>query len=258
MQKFSIGMIMILFIISCIPLSFAQEIPITVTGTLDQVIFDGKWSFVTEWKASSLTIIDTQTPDPIYLRTAHQGNFVYVMIDATEDKRVTKNSDSAIVCFDTKNERKSTLNANDYCFMVILDGKSYTYQGGSPLAVDGNLVIIPNPEGFIGVGSVSDNNDRYTPVPHASYELRIPTSLIGRSDVYGFYVGVFDSHKDKVHSWPSVPNGNNLFHVPSPSSWGNLVSPDKSLPEFPWPVLALILSLGMITYMTRRFVIFYR
>src|SRR5579883_551399 len=141
-------MIMILFIISCIPLSFAQEIPITVTGTLDQVIFDGKWSFVTEWKASSLTIIDTQTPDPIYLRTAHQGNFVYVMIDATEDKRVTKNSDSAIVCFDTKNERKSTLNANDYCFMVILDGKSYTYQGGSPLAVDGNLVIIPNPEGF--------------------------------------------------------------------------------------------------------------
>jgi hypothetical protein len=249
---------MVLVLVSAIPVSFAQEIPITVTGTLDQVIFDGKWSFVTEWKATTLTVVDTQTADPIYLRTAHQGNFVYVMIDATEDRRVTKNSDSAIVCFDTKNERKSTPNANDYCFMVVLDGKSYILQGGSPLAADGNLAIIPNPEGFIGIGSVSDDNDRYTTVPHASYEFKIPTSLIGRSDTYGFYVGVFDSHKAKVYSWPSVPSGNNLLYVPSPSSWGNLVSPDKSLPEFLWPVLVLISSLAIITYMTRRSTVFYK
>ena len=258
MKKLSIITIMLIIIVSCVPVSIAQEIPITVSGTLDQVIFDGKWSFITEWKATSLTVIDTGSPDPIYLRTAHEGNFVYVMIDATEDHHITKNSDNAIICFDPKNDKEKNPDENTYCFMTILNGRSFTYQGGSPFAINGNFKEIPNPENFIGIGSVSDTNDRYTTSPHASYEFKIPTEVIGRSDAYGFYVAVFDAHSNKVYSWPKISNVNNLLHVPSPSTWGSIVSPDKSLPEFPWPVLALVSSLAIITFMTRRSSVFHR
>ncbi len=258
MKKLSISTIMLITIVSSVPVSFAQEIPITVSGSLDKVIFDGKWSFVTEWKESSLTEIGTGSADIIYLRTAHEGNFVYVMIDATEDHHVVKNSDSAIVCFDPKNSKEKIPNENNYCFMTILNGKSFTYQGGSPLAINGNFKEIPNPENFIGIGSVSDKNDRYTTLPHASYEFKIPTEVIGRSDAYGFYVAVFDAHSNRVYSWPKISNVNNLLHVPSPSTWGSIVSPDKSLPEFQWPILALVSSLAIITYMTRRSAVFHK
>src|SRR5207245_6369744 len=142
----------------------AEGIPITISGTMNKVSFDGKWSFATEWKESTLTQIDTGA-EPIYLRTAHQGDYIYVLIDAVEDTHFVKGSDSAIVCIDGSNDKEK----------------------------------IPNTSDFIGISSVSDQNDRYSTVPHASYEFRIPIILFGRSDVYGFYTSVYFGHANKFY-----------------------------------------------------------
>ena len=239
--------------------AYAESIMIPQSDVMNKVIFDGKWTYFYEWKRSGLTDLLYNNSTTIELRTAHQDNFIYVFIDNLSDTTIDKGADSATICFDTKDEKNLQADSNDYCFITTLNGSnSFVLQGGSSLGINSNFKKIDNPPGFIGISSVSDANDRYTDVPHTSYEFRIPTDLVGRSDMYGFYVGVYDSHSNKIHSWPKSITTDSLLKIPSPSKWGDLVSPDKSLPEFPWPILALVSSLAIITFMTRRSVVFHR
>ncbi len=222
---------------------------ITISHNLDQVIFDGIWTNFSEWKASTLDHIRVDQ-GTIYLRTAHQGNFVYVFLDVTIDTHLDKKADKAVICFDTENDKNEFGDSNDYCFTAIL-GKDVgsTLQGESSLVAN-NFQNIPNVEGFIGIGAVSDENDRYSKIPHASYEFRMPTDLIGRSDNYGYYVGVYDYFTNTTYSWPSEIVLDK-FKIPSPKLWGEIISPDKSLPEFELPFLALVSSLILILVITR-------
>ena len=163
-----------------------------------------------------------------------------------------KGSDSAIVCIDGSNDKEKIPNTSDYCFVATLGEKSsFTLQGGSPLGINGNFRKIPNPRDFIGIASVSDQNDRYTTVPHASYEFRIPINLSGRSDVYGFYTSVYFGHANKFYSFPSTSTPSSLFEIPPPATWGEIVSPDKSLPEFSWPTVLLLSGVLFVIYFTK-------
>ena len=71
----------LLILVFYIPVAYAQTIPITISSSMENVIFDGKWTFMREWKESSLNEIGTDA-GPIYIRTAHWQNYVYVFIDA--------------------------------------------------------------------------------------------------------------------------------------------------------------------------------
>lgn len=233
----------------------SNQIMITISSTMNKIIFDGKWSFLTEWKESSLSTLDYEDGTEIQIRTAHQDNFIFVFIDELSNTNFEKGSDSAMVCLDTNKIKPSIANSNDYCFSSILDNKnSFVLQGDSPLGINGNFKKISSSQ-FIGVGGISDQNDRYTNIPHRSYEFKIPTDLVGRSDVYGFYVGVYDSHSNKMYSWPQDVVVDSPLKIPSPNQWGEVISPDKTLPEFPWPTFALVSSLIVSIYLTRYFLI---
>jgi hypothetical protein len=226
--------------------SNATSIPITISSSMKNVIFDGKWTFTSEWKESSLAGFAVGT-----IRVAHFENFVYVMIDATSLTKFEKNSDRAMVCFDTKDDKSLIPNSDDYCFTTTLGSSTaITLQGGSDLTFNSNFKKILSPEGLIAVGGISDDNDRYTPIRHQSYEFKIPTDLIGRSDKYGFYVSVFDTYSNKIYSWPDMQQDSPL-KIPSPKTWGMLWSPDESLPEFPYPFIALIVSLSFLLYLAK-------
>lgn len=230
----------------------AEPIMITQSSNMDEVIFDGKWTSNKEWKRSSFNTFSYDDDSVIHLRSAHQGNFVYLMIDFVTDVHLEKDSDSAVVCFDTKNNKSTQSTINDYCFQVNLSGKqSFVYQGGSLTTINGNFEKITNPEDFIGLGNVSDENDKYSKTPHSSYEFKIPTDLVGRSNVYGFYVGVYDAHANRVYSWPEDILVDNPMQIPSPSKWGEIRSPDDTLPEFNLPILALFPSIIFVIYLTR-------
>jgi hypothetical protein len=243
----------ILILFSIPGASAVEPIMITVSSSMDKINFDGKWTFYTEWKQSSLNTISYPDGTQIQLRTAHQGNFIYVLIDETSKTKFAKNGDMAIICFDKNNTKSITATENDYCFGVPFDGKyPFTLRGGSSLMETSHYMKMENPSGLIGISSVSDQNDRYTSTPHASYEFRIPTDMIGRSDIYGFYLGVYDQKSNHVYSWPQEVSINSPFGIPSPKNWGEIISPDKSLPEFSWPLFIMIFSFALIIFVTRR------
>jgi len=229
------------------PLAQAQSIPITKSENMNKVVFDGKWTFFAEWKPSSIDFMGEA--DNIYIRSAHHENFIYILLDVILDTTIEKNKDYAMVCFDTKTDQSVKPDSNDYCFMVQLGSdKALTFQGSDQT---GELKIIKNHADLIAIGESSDENDRYSKVPHASYEFRIPIELLERTDSYGFYIEVFDNSKIKTYTWPTEIESENS-DIPSPDKWGIIYSPDKSLPEYELPVLVLIVgALGVILLSSR-------
>ena len=216
--------------------------PILITSSLsmDKVIFDGKWTFFTEWKDSSLNEFSNDEIK-IILRSAHQDNFIYFYIDTISDFTLNKGLDEAIICLDGQNNKNKILDENDYCFSAILENnEGIVFQGNTET---GNFEKIPNPENFIGLSSISDENNRYNKIPHVSYEFKIPINLIQRSDNYGFYLSVYDADSDVRISWPNNSHIEKSSKITSPNNWGDIVSPDKSLPELNLPLIVLMISI---------------
>ena len=87
-----------------------EPVMITQSHAMESLVFDGKWSNVNEWKESSLDEFIFEDKNKIILRTAHQGDFIYILIDAITDFTLDKNSDKAIVCFDAHNDKASIAN----------------------------------------------------------------------------------------------------------------------------------------------------
>lgn len=226
-----------------------EPILITQSSKMNEVIFDGKWTNEIEWKKSSLNTLNYDDESLIQLRTAHQDEFIYVFLDVISDTSLIKGADRAVVCFDTNNDKSTIPKEDDYCFVAVLGSNTGSvFQGGSKLVTKGNFKKIPNPDGFIALGAVSDENDRYSQIPHTSYEFRIPTDLISRTDVYGFHISVFDFPSKRVYSWPM--DDEHHVKIPVPEHWGELISPDGTLPEFNWPLLLLLPSLAFVSYWT--------
>lgn len=219
---------------------------------MNHVIFDGKWTFFKEWKESSLT--DIQTEDSIiYIRTAHLENFLYVMIDAVADTTINNGTDEAAVCFNTLLDVNTTSN-NSYCFVLRLgDNVATTLIGFNATT---QFETIDNHKDLVAIASASDQNDRYTKIPHGSYEFKIPLEILGRSDKYNFYVSIFDFEKSKTYTWPPEINSG----IPPIQNWGLLYSPDKSLPEYEIPTLILIFSILVAIFLSSiksKFNLFY-
>jgi len=249
----SIKLVIILIMSMTIVFSFNQvygipdPILITQSNGLHNVIFDGKWTHETEWKPSSHNLLSYDDM-VIHLRTAHQENFIYVFVDPVGDLTLDENLDEATICFDAKNNKSQMPDINDFCFTVSLNQEQGILTQG---VLDGNYEIINGTE-FIAISNVSDENDRYTKIPHPSYEFRIPIELLDRSDNYGFYLSVYDASSDKFYSWPESLTRENS-EIPSPSEWGDIISPDKSLPEMHLPFLIFtILIFTIILVQSKR------
>jgi len=229
----------------------AEQIPITRSVLMNDITWNGKWTSYEEWKATSQYTLSYDDGTSMQLRTAHQGNFIYVLIDAVSMTHYNKGSDRAIICFDVNNDTSKIAN-DDYCFGVALGNNNpFVLRGGSTLEQTEHYTNIANP-GIIGAAAVSDENDHYTAIPHSNYEFRIPIDLLGRSDVYGFYLGVYDSQAKKIYTFPENLTSTSQFGIPTPSKWGEIVSPDESLPEFPVPIVALFVALVTVIFITRK------
>ena len=235
-----------LFVIVLIPIQniFANSEPILITQSsyMEDIIFDGKWTNL-EWKHSSHNWFTYDENTSIHLRTAHQGDHIYVFVDPVHDLTLDKLNDEATICFDAKNEKHITYDENDYCFSVLLDSDTGNIFQGTKLDDSSSIMKeINNVEDFIAISSVSDEDDRYSKIPHPSYEFKIPIELFERSDNYGFYLSVYDASLEKFYSWPYNATRENS-QIPSPSTWGDMISPDKSLPEMNIPIMIFVILL---------------
>ena len=223
-----------LIILVSFPNAFATSEPIliTISPNMEYVIFDGKWTNFSEWKQSSHNPYSFDDGAMvIHLRTAHFGDYIYVFVDPVNDLTLDEKMDKATVCLDGKNNKSEIHDINDFCFSVLLGNDQGSIFQGNSLDESISMNKISNPDDFIAISSVSDENDRYTKTPHPSYEFKIPIQLLERSDNYGFYLSVYDASLDKFYSWPENSTRDNSSDIPSPSKWGDIISPDKSLPE---------------------------
>ena len=217
-----------------------KNIFITKSNSMKEINFDGKWTFYKEWKQTSWNPVKFDGNVVFHLRTAHQGNFIYVLIDAISDTNANIELDKATVCIDSKNNKSEFFDSDDYCFIIQLEERNlidilfnkqdnFIIQGDSQSKNIKEFKKIKVKE-FVGISTMSDKEDKYSAISHASYEFKIPIELIGRSDNYGFYVNVFDDSSNVTYSWPEEIKLESMG-ISNPSLWGNLISPDKSLLE---------------------------
>lgn len=246
-----IMVICIFTLIFGMPFVNAQSIAIQQSPKMDNVRFDGLWSFGKEWKESSYNQITTDiagTEGIFPIRTAHYGDFIYILLDVVPDKSNDKNQDWGVVCFDTKSDKNAKPDKNDYCFMKKLGSdKVVTMQGND----SDELVVLENHADLIGIGGFS--TDRYSQKNHAHYEFRIPLELLERNNEYGFYVAAFDFSKSETYTWPQEIDLENS-EIPSPNKWGMIYSPDKTIPEFQEIALMVLGgSIALVIVFARKF-----
>ncbi|MDE1843177.1 MAG: hypothetical protein KGH95_05965 [Thaumarchaeota archaeon] len=241
MKRYFLATILIAYIFGNYA-AFAEPIMLPYSD-MENMVFDGKWTYTEEWKHTSWDG---------GIRSAHDGKFIYILVDLVSNTNFTKEKDNVMLCFDSNNTKSTTFDKHDYCFQSILGtNEGSTYQGNSTSGSTGNFEKISNPSGFISVSGISDQNDRYSDIPHPSYEFKIPVDFIGRSDIYGFYYSVYDANTNKFSTWPANLTQNDQFQIPTPNNWGVMVSPDKSLPEFQFPMIALVPAFIVILIVAR-------
>lgn len=229
--------------------AYAEPIFITYRDDGNMTVFDGKWTFTQEWKRTSYT---DAYDGALVVRTGHDYHYIYVLIDFLSQHQFSKYSDYGIVCVDGKYDRGDPLK-DDYCFLVTLGSSNpITLQGGGMLGLTDHFTRINNDHNLIAVGGISDQNDRYSSTPHSSYEFRIPIDVFGSSDKYGFMAGAYVAKENKLYTWPESISEKNSFSIPSPSTWGEMTSPDESLPEFPLPNIILLVSIILLIPLVRK------
>ncbi len=225
-----------------------EPILITISPSMENVIFDGKWTNSLEWKQSSHNSYTFDNDKIIiHLRTAHFEDYIYVFVDPVNDLTLDEKIDEATICLDGKNNKSEMHDTDDFCFSVLLGNNEGSIFQGNPIGESAtSMHKISNHDDFIAISTVSDENDRYTKTPHPSYEFKIPIDLIQRSNNYGFYLSVYDAASDTFYSFPKETIRENLLKIPSPSHWGDIISPDKSLPELNLPILVFTVLIFII------------
>ena len=163
------------------------------------------------------------------------------------DLTIDENKDKAMICLDGKNNKNNFYDSNDFCFSTLLGNNRGTIlQGISSDNSTLEMQKISNPDDFVAVSNVSDENNRYSKIPHPNYEFKIPINLLERSDNYGFYLSVYDASSDKFYSWPNNSSEEKYQDISVPATWGDIISPDKSLPELHMPIIIFAIMIFSI------------
>ncbi|MGQ0376276.1 MAG: hypothetical protein ACT4OW_02070 [Nitrososphaerota archaeon] len=239
--------------------AFAQLMPVTLSTGTDDMVFDGRWSFRQEWKPTSLHNEFYSDKHEMVIKVGHDYENIYVLLDFIT--KAYNYKDRAFVCLDSNPDRDTKPSSTTFCFTTTPDSQyPKTLQGGSPIAITGYFTQIPNHPNLAAVGGISDQDDRFSSIPHESYEFKIPIDVIGISNRYGFYVSVVDGQSGKSYNWPQLTTPDRHPYIPPPNMWGEVFSPDQSIPEFSLPhyilisTLLLSIIIGKIRLKTSKFV----
>ena len=238
-------------------ISYGEQILVTLGTNLDKIIFDGKWTFVKEWKGSSEDIIKFDDKHMFSIRSAHDYENLYVFIDFITDTSIEKFADRAFLCFDTMINKGLTPDIDDYCFSISVGSANpIVLQGGGKLGETSFFKNVETESKLVAVGGISSIDDRYSKIPHTSYEFKIPVDIVGIHDVYGMYVMVIDARTGDIYTWPQSEMKSSYQNIPPPDKWGLMISPDKSIPEFGFTPIWQLAVLMTIMFIISKIAIF--
>ena len=153
--------------------------------------------------------------------------------------------DKSVLCFESQINNSTTIsNQNIYCFEKTFDENVVALIKDSKM-VDEQFKKIETPKNILAVSGISDQFDRYSKDPHISHEFQIPIDVIGRSDVYSFYAATYDEETNQIMTWPTNSIDSESF-ISNTESWGKMISPDKSIPEFSSPLIVFVVLAGIV------------
>lgn len=236
----------LLILIFNFPIVFAEEIFITYTDADSEIVIDGLWSHSHEWKKSSETKIQEDALNQLVIRSAHNYEKIFVLVDVVIDESKNILQDKSIICFESKTQQNNLSNPT-YCFEILFDGIVTTLMK-NPESPNSQFTKIENHDDTKAISGISNQYDRYSKTPHVSYEFQIPIDVIGRSDVYAFYAEVYDAETNLQMLWPSNLE-NTTASLTNSESWGEMISPDKSIPEFSSPLIIFVVLVSTMIIM---------
>jgi len=228
------------------PIAFAEEIFITYTDVDSEIVLDGLWTHSHEWKKSSETKIQEDALNQFVIRSAHNYEKIFVLVDVVVDESKNISEDKSIICFESKTQQNNLSNLT-YCFEILFDGTVTTLMK-NPESTNSQFVKIENHDDTKAISGMSNQYDRYSKTPHISYEFQIPIDVIGRSDVYAFYVEVYDAETNLQILWPQNSE-EFLVSIENSETWGEMISPDKSIPEFSSPLIIFVILVSTMVLM---------
>ena len=78
--------------------AISEPILITISPSMEHVIFDGKWTHFSEWKQSSHNFYSYDNEKKIvHLRTAHFEDYIYVLVDPIDDYTLDEKIDESLL-----------------------------------------------------------------------------------------------------------------------------------------------------------------
>jgi len=179
----------------------------------NNLVIDGKWSTADEWTdASELEMAFYIGSGQVILRTKHDANYLYVLVDfvsdKTENKEQSDKNDGCTLAFDCDHDAATSPQKDDFRWGGGFNapekfGTWFNRGDGSSTWPD----VYPHPpQDLLCNSSMDATNDPYDQEPHRIYEFRMPKKYF-KEDAIGFYVWCRDGEGDVekvVGCWPLV------------------------------------------------------
>jgi hypothetical protein len=235
-----------------LPAAFADDEP-SITLPIfksDAPTIDGVWSSSQEWSIAGVTLLDYTDDTQLIIKGKHDMNSLYILLEMPQDYVLDGHG---AICLDTLKDGGAYMKPDDYCFVLGEDLNAYVGDGSTTLM----KAETPLSQYVEAARGLSGSNSPYESKNHVTYEFKIPLKEFGalRTD-YGFYVS-YDTRGQTNnftydYSWPESKSGAYL-HAASPRAWGQIsLSPDANAPEFPMPVIGVIVGMiGIVTIFSR-------
>ncbi len=219
---------------------------------INPVTVDGKWTNSTEWAdAAEVKLLVVQGSGVAYMRTKHDPNHLYILVDVLSDVS-GEGGDYCALYVDGKHDGGAAPQADDFILLERWGGPTMfntLYAAGGGGTWGGWEPTIPSE--FEGRTSVNAVDDPYSTVSHVIYEFQIPLRVLNATNI-GFYVVVYDNVPVNQLTWPMASES-------IPNDWGNISISSVVIPEFPaaqiilFVILAATVALFRVPVKPRKF-----
>lgn len=234
---------MLLIFLATIGLAQAQEQSVTCWTLMNPVTMDGKWTNPQEWTdASESRMVPQLWNGTAYVRTKHDADYVYVLVDYISDT-ILGAGDYCTLRFDTKGDGGNAPHEDDYSFVfewLTVGSSSFQMRQGVGYSWG---VLVLDPIGATAKSDCKPSVDPYLEAAHMVYEFKIPLALFGSSVNSRVCVDAQDRYPSGITMlWP------NTFNTEWPSTWGKLAISTVPIPEF--SSVGIVAGIGIMSTMS--------
>jgi hypothetical protein len=201
-------------------------------------MIDGTRDYSNEWQRPGFTRSPEGTNQNLVIRSEHDREFMYFLLEDRSDKTNDGADDRGIICLDNPPRETPSPGDEDICIFVTKTGVITAVKGSDDGSAN-NFVEVPTE--LKARGGMTDG--------FTTYEFKIPIDFVGRYSEYGFLTASVDISSQTMTMFPDRGYSDN---IPPQNLWATMQSLDKTIPEFPYPILVGSIGLTLVITYVRR------